>query len=78
MYHQLQTLMKSTSIETLAQQEQDIQDLEADVQAYQELIPVEGQRNRLRDEEIPSLRKQIQEYDALVPSLSEAADKVRT
>lgn len=69
--------MKSTSAETIAEKEQDVRDAEAEVQAYQALVPVERQRDRLKNEEIPSLRKQIQEYDALVPALSDAADKVR-
>lgn len=69
--------MKSTSAEKIAEKEEDVRDAEAEVESLQNLIPVERQRDRLKDDEIPSLRKQIQAYDALVPSLSEAADKVR-
>jgi hypothetical protein len=46
------------------------------LEGYRGLMSCESSVHRLKDVEIPSLEKQIHDQDELLPSLTEAAEKV--
>ena len=68
--------MQASSREKMEEHEKNVQDRQTDLEMLQDLIPVERQRDRLKNDEIPKLQKEIQEYDSELPSLTDAADKV--
>lgn len=68
--------MQASSREKLEEHEKNVQDRQTDLEMLQDLIPVERQRDRLKNEEIPKLQKEIREYESQLPSLTDVADKV--
>lgn len=57
--------------------EENIEYLENWLVELQELLPLEAQRDKLKKEVIPGLKKEIIESDKLVTPLSEAVEMVR-
>jgi hypothetical protein len=64
-----------TSPQAVAERETEANELEMDMQVVQEMAPIEGARDRLRDVDIPALETQIKEYEGLSPVLAGAAEK---
>lgn len=76
-YHlQLNDKIQETSPEARLEFENDLKDWESNLEGYRELMPCESSIHRLKEIDILSLEKQIHAQDELLPSLTEAAEKV--
>lgn len=69
--------MQESSPENIEANKEDILAWEEEVDRLQMLKPVELQRNRVKQQEVPQLEKELEELEDSRPELVEEAEKVR-
>jgi hypothetical protein len=68
--------INKASPEALADNKTETEDWEAQLRRLHELLPHEQARNKLRDEEIPTIEQQIRDEDEKIPVLADKAEEV--
>jgi DNA repair protein RAD50 len=69
--------MKKSSPESIKNTREEIAEWASEHKRLQTLLPIEAARNKLRDQEIPELEKQIKDTDASLSQLADSAEEVR-